>query len=252
MIPLSPVVEGVARTESRRLFDGQATMEAVDVGLFDHACPHCDAHKLESELRLGSCCNAGKLCGVVEPFTLPAEGTPARDVCDLWAADTREGRMVRKHARAFNNALAVTSLSVAQGAAPPGRAGWQPTFTLHGRMYSAMGALRPADGETPQFAQLYTIDPQHDGGTADEFRVKNVGFGTALKSAAEKELARQILRELDELLRQCNPYRLVDVEGLATTNPAEFSKRQKADLGLERDPAKRKAFNARYLPLLGV
>ena len=109
------------------------------------------------------------------------------NVYDMWAADTQDGRMLRKHSRAFNNALAVTSLTVPQAIAPPGRGGWQPTFTMQGRMYSAMGPLGHADGEDPQFAQLYTIDPQHEGGTAEEFRVKSVGFGRALKTNAEKD-----------------------------------------------------------------
>ena len=60
-------------------------------------------------------------------------------------------------------------------------------------MCPAKGAFCPADGVTPQFAQLYTVDPQPDGRSADEFRIKSVGFGTALTSAAEKELAKQIL-----------------------------------------------------------
>lgn len=67
-----------------------------------------------------------------------------------------------------------------------------------------MGPLRHADGEDPQFAQLYTVDPQHEGGTAEEFRVKSVGFGTALKTRAEKDRAKNMLREMDALMRQCN------------------------------------------------
>lgn len=192
VIPLSgpggTVVLGIARSSTRRLFDGQATVEALNMGLFEHRCPHCRARKLECELSFASmCCNAGILCDVVQPLTIPAEGTPARTVCDMWAADTQDGRMLRKHSRAFNNALAVTSLTVPQAIAPPGRGGWQPTFTMQGRMYSAMGPLGHADGEDPQFAQLYTIDPQHEGGTAEEFRVKSVGFGRALKTNAEKD-----------------------------------------------------------------
>ncbi len=47
---------------------------------------------------------------------------------------------------------------VAQG---PGVSNYNPTITVHGRMYHEMGALIPPTGKKPIFAAVYIHDTEH-------------------------------------------------------------------------------------------
>ena len=55
-------------------------------------------------------------------------------------------------------ALAFTSLSVQEDHRVNVRGGW--VFCILGQLYHLSGVLRPPEGSSPQYVQLYIYDPQ--------------------------------------------------------------------------------------------
>ena len=69
--------------------------------------------------------------------------------------DDADGRLLRKHSRQFNNALALASEMYDEVQ----QDGWAPSIVIEGRLYHQVGPLQAEDGARPAFAQLYVHDP---------------------------------------------------------------------------------------------
>ncbi len=77
-------------------------------------------------------------------------------------------------------------------------------MVIQGKAYFNIGALRPAEGETPSFAQVYVLDDDYARAEID-LRVANCKLPGGA-TADERSAVRELLEELAPKLRQCNPY----------------------------------------------
>ena len=94
----------------------------------------------------------------------------------------QSGRLFLTHIRKYNNALALASIGCKEYV----HDGFNPTFTIQGKLYHRMGNLLPERGETPKFSQIYF----HDSDTDAELKYR----------LTHAELDPHILQELQSTL----------------------------------------------------
>ena len=123
--------------------------ETVDaIGTMTVKCTFCGALKFPKEkTRTTTCCSEGKVDLI--PFPRPPDA-----LMNLWTGDDSKSRLFRAHSRQFNNAVCISSLQVKER--NPG--GFNPSVVFQGRHHLRTGALLPAEGEVPVYAQLYVYD----------------------------------------------------------------------------------------------
>ena len=125
-----------------------------------------------------SCCCKGD---IQQPLFLE----PPDFLKRLLQRDTTASRF-RDQICAYNNALTFTSCSYTQDPRLAGKGGIQP-FQIQGELYHLQGPLEHVPEGIPCFAQNYIIDPK-------------------AATVNNKNLDRDILKDLDGMLRQCNPF----------------------------------------------
>ncbi len=117
--------------------------------------------------------------------------------------ETSYDKLFRKHLRRFNNSLASASQSVRRHAQPVGRG--PPTFVVQGMVYHNIGPLEADDDVGALNAQTYFVDTSEDPDAPTTVRINNQRFA-GVRSAQERQMIAQILRELHADLTICNPY----------------------------------------------
>ena len=108
---------------------------------------------------------------------------------ELLISKSAEARHFQSKIRNYNYAMATASLQadfVARGAR---ESKFNPTVSVHGRIYHAIGALRPPTRIMPRFASVYILDTDHSASNRKQF------YG---------ELRENILRRLSSMLHQNN------------------------------------------------
>ena len=165
------------------------------IGDMDVICPHCSALKFKNETP-SMCCNSGKLN--LQPFPAPPEPFLRLFRPDQFPdADAAKSKIFIKYIRSLNNGLCLSSLKMNEQ-----RFGnYNPTVIVQGQVHQYAGPLQARDGETPVFAQLYVQDPSLEFTT----RVHNLTVPANI-SAHEKTQLSSILQQLQNTLKQCNPY----------------------------------------------
>ena len=84
--------------------------------------------------------------------------------------------------------------------------GWldSPSVAVQDLPYHRIGPLRPEPNEKPCFAKIYIHNPQHD---VEEATIRLGWMRLPLDiSVAKQRSLHELLRRLQALLRQCNPY----------------------------------------------
>lgn len=142
----------------------------------DSVCPHCNAYLWKRERR-GLCCSDG---GVKLPQLPP----PPDELLPLYTA---RGSHFLKNVRAYNNIFALASLGCSEIRQP----GFNPTFTIQGKMYHRIGALLPNENEMPKFAQLYFHDTENE--LENRIRIMD-------------GLNEDVVETIQETLHRVNPY----------------------------------------------
>lgn len=121
-------------------------------------CLYCQArHWMDEKLassskttpKFGMCCNHGQV--VPQPVQAPP---PLLQ--HLFTSDDPQSKEFRDNIRQYNMALAFTSLGVQDDKSVNRRGAW--VFRILGQLSHYSGVLM-ADGEAPQYAQLYIYDP---------------------------------------------------------------------------------------------
>ncbi|KAI0043941.1 hypothetical protein FA95DRAFT_1523552, partial [Auriscalpium vulgare] len=158
----------------------------------DVQCPHCRAlHWLDERVqsssrtspKFGTCCDHGQV-------QLPPIPDPPDALKALFTGDTAEAKEFRAHIRRYNSALAFTSLGVhVDDSVNNGRGPY--VFKIRGELCHRMGALLPAPGNPPSYAQLYIYDPQ----AALDLRMRR-----------NDDLSRRTMQSLQELLAEHHQY----------------------------------------------
>lgn len=114
-----------------------AASDYHDLGSMSVPCTHCGARFWMRESI--QCCYGGSL-------TIPEPNVPDS------LSDIIMSSAVRNHLRSYNMAMAMASVGHHKAGFPDG------VFTISGRSFHRMGALVPAAGQLPNFAQIYTVD----------------------------------------------------------------------------------------------
>ena len=102
------------------------------------------------------CCQGGKVL-------VPAYPPPPPELMRLWFDNTAEARLFRQHARSVNNATSLSSFVVNERRHEQGTS----SVVLQGKLTQLIGSLQPAEGVSPKFAQLYTVDAAMETSTRE-------------------------------------------------------------------------------------
>ena len=78
---------------------------------------------------------------------------------------------------------------------------YNPTVIIQGKVHQYAGPLQAREGETPVFAQIYVQDPSLEMTT----RFANLTVPASI-TAQEKSKLRTLLQELQDTLRESNPF----------------------------------------------
>merc|ERR1712120_28549 len=165
------------------------------IGKMDVECPYRKALKFKNETP-SMCCNNGKI--QLQPFPKPPPQILKLFRPDLFVdGDEAISKVFLKYIRPLNNALCLSSL----------RANYQifknynPTVIIQGQVHQYAGPLQAREGETPVFAQIYVQDPSLEMTT----RFANLTVPASI-TAQEKSKLRTLLQELQDTLRESNPF----------------------------------------------
>ena len=99
----------------------------------------------------------------------------------------------------INNALAFASIIVEHKQV--GGEGYNPSVVIQGKVYYFIGPIQADEGQQPKFAQLYVHDP-----TLENAARKNNLYLPSSTSSEERRIAEDILIELQQEQKDCNPY----------------------------------------------
>ena len=180
------------------ILSGGQVVNSNDIGAMDRPCASCGALRWEGE-RASLCCSGGK----VHLDPLPA---PPPFLRHLWTEDSVEARTFRRFARHLNSALALSSLSVHEVPPPAGTGGYAPCVVVEGRLYHRLGPVEANPGQVPTFAQIYVSDPQAEDPDAEAaIRLGHVRLPASTSAAVQGRLL-NLLRQLQALLRDNNPW----------------------------------------------
>jgi hypothetical protein len=116
--------------------------------------------------------------------------TPPRFLWTLLREDDPRARSFRQNIRAYNSALAFTSVSYTKDTRTDLSRGLH-CFQIHGELFHYQGPLEPGPQQAPTFAQLFFYDPDY----ATDIRVQH-----------RPQLDRTILQGLHEMLTDHNPF----------------------------------------------
>ena len=159
------------------------------IGYMDTECQYCGALKFRKETST-TCCSGGKI--LLELFPRPPD-----DLLNLWTGKDGKSRMFRENSRMINNAVCLSSLKVNLRTFH----GFSPSIVFQGRVQHRAGALLPADGEVPRFAQLYIHDPALETNQ----RFANMVVPGSM-SSSQKSILKNLLQNVQEILHQVNPF----------------------------------------------
>ena len=167
----------------------------LDIGDMNTPCSHCGALRFVTERikgssttspRFGNCCEGGKV--LFSPSTDP----PAL-LRQLLTGTTPRDRRFRKDIRAYNNALSMGSVTAKWVNRGPGTSAFNPTITMHGRIYHYLGAMMPPVGRGPSFLSVYIHDTDYTEQTQHRMN-------------AACRLDANLMQELTAILHDVNPY----------------------------------------------
>lgn len=155
----------------------------------DIACEFCSARHWIGEVVSGanqvfeSCCKRGDV-------DLERLRPPLPFLRMLLEEATPRARSFRKNIRAYNSALAFTSVSYTKDTRTDLSRGLH-CFQIHGELFHYQGPLAPRSQEAPAFAQLFFYDPE---------------YATDLRLQHRPQLDRYILHGLHEMLTDHSPF----------------------------------------------
>ena len=97
-------------------------------------------------------------CSYVVPKILPVFEQPPVLLREILTSNSRQGRHLRKNIRQYNSAFAMASVRADFVSRGPK---YNPTVSVHGRMYHEIAALEAGNGMIPRYASAYIHDTEH-------------------------------------------------------------------------------------------
>ena len=142
----------------------------------DNVCGHCGAKRFKTENKSICCAN-----GQFQLPEIPEAPPPLKQFL--------KEKHFNEKIRAYNQCLAFASLDANEVILPPGVY----CFRINGDIHHRVGSLLPDGGDTnPKFAQIYIYDTENEAAN----RAQHHGG----------DLDVDIIRQLQELIREVNPY----------------------------------------------
>ncbi|CAN6927411.1 unnamed protein product, partial [Brassica oleracea] len=136
----------------------------IDEGDPSYTCSHCGAIMWYGERinrRRNTCTPSFSLCCGQGQVVLPFLKEPPEVLKGLIYGQDKQSKHFQKNLRPYNMVFSFTSLggkverSVKKGLGPD-------MFQLHGENYHLLGSLRPPDGNSAKFGQLYIADTENE------------------------------------------------------------------------------------------
>ena len=165
-----------------------------------HWLAECLSNSSKTSPRFGTCCKQGKI-------RLPPLRDPPPALRQLYTDETPVARHFREEIWRYNRALSFTSLGVTEDRSVNGPGRGPPVFRICGELCHRSGALQPAVGQQPQYAQLYVYEPRE----ALAMRVQmNVELRPAVMETLQTLLHAShcyaaLYRHAHEVLQACGP-----------------------------------------------
>ncbi|KMQ87777.1 hypothetical protein RF55_12854 [Lasius niger] len=159
------------------------------LGQMNVECQFCKSLNFECEKskdgKFTYCCQKGKL--KLKPINCPDF------IKKLYMGNNYESKNFINNIRSYNSALAMASMGAPGNRNPLDVVNNAPyCLKIHGQYHHLTStAMRPADGETPRFAQLYFLDTEE----ALNHRINN---------KANKECDQKIMKDLSCFMVECN------------------------------------------------
>ena len=158
-----------------------------NAGLLNIVCIKCGSKNFAGETTgkvniFSSCCHKGKI-------KLAPIKTVER-IVNLMKGIDRDSKNFMNNIRSYNSALAFASMG-AQIKPPPGFGPY--CFRIHGQIYHSTSALHPADGDSPQFAQIYILDSEE-------------ALSQRMQYSANTGCLPNLMKDLGELMQNINPF----------------------------------------------
>ena len=149
----------------------------INIGnIFDQpVCEFCHAHRWPMESKT-LCCNHGNILESVKPYKKPPV-----PLCELL-----QDKKFCQYIKEYNNAMAFASLGIEQNPESG------PNFKILGKLHHKIGSMGCPTNEKPKFAQLYFYDQENEIQNRLEHQ--------------KKKLKPEIVKILQEMLRESNPY----------------------------------------------
>ena len=160
-------------------FSSQTHIEEFTLGSLDQKCSNCNALHFNGEKhrnkKFKSCCHFGKIRFVQKSYL------------EIVKNYLKNKKFV-KNIRSYNSALSFASM----GANMPHMTSGPQFFKIHGQTYHNVYNVHPNNDER-KYGQLYVIDTEE----ATQIRMLNT---------ANSKCEKNIISELDQLIREINPY----------------------------------------------
>ena len=139
------VVRGTACQTEYLEKDQHPDLSPHSCGELNVVCQFCKARRWTTE-RQTMCCQNGKV-------NIPIPPPPPPEMMKFYDI-TQSRPAFLPLSRGYNNALALASIGCQEYVQP----GFNPTFTIQGKLCHRIGSLLPIENQAPKFAQLFFHD----------------------------------------------------------------------------------------------
>ena len=168
----------------------------LDIGEMNSECSKCGAlHYIDERLLKSTASDAEfSICCSDRQKELPLLEEPPLLIKTLLTSSTRISKHFRDNIRAYNSVLSMASCTPDFVNRGPGNSAFNPTMTVHGRVYHYICSLIPPRTIKPTFASFYVFDTDEE----QRANIRSNGMGRSLNQ--------ELLMDLVALLMQVNSY----------------------------------------------
>ncbi|KAJ4888691.1 Helitron_like_N domain-containing protein [Raphanus sativus] len=182
------------------------TIPYIDEGNPTFKCEYCKAkmwygERIDRKTRtkknpiFSLCCGQGQV-------KLPMLRESPLVIKELLYGKDEKSRYYQKNLRALNMLFSFTSLGGKVDRSSPNGVGPK-TFTLQGENYHLMGSMKPDEGDSAKFSQLYIVDIETEVDDRDSIMSK---YNTESDKSKKQALRKHIIEDIIKVLDDVNPY----------------------------------------------
>ena len=157
-------------------------------------CSNCGALMFKDENHSGKLCVGATflLCCAKGAIKLPPIKDPPEILKNLLTGNSQRDRDFCQNIRAYNSSLAFASMCLT-GHEYVFKNRGPYCYRINGQVYHRISQLQPEFGRAPGYSQIYIYDQQNE-------------LDNHLRSFKQGTLNRNLLKELQEMIKDVNPY----------------------------------------------